>query len=278
MLLTGAGQLAGVCRFCKTGLPPRFGLAPEIVIPIFGAVNAGKTRLMYMLAKNLIDWVIDEGGRVQYVDDASERLASIRDSIRYSSNTASTPPVTPRGLGLDIQVKLNHRFIYFFDAAGEMFRREDTLDAMKFFNKARTYIHVADPLSSGPLRQQLTAAVEDGASSSAELDEVFQRVADHMRRLRRQKRRANLAFVVSKKDVLESQGMRVDDNEVQELVRDPGGLDMADAIRAASQRFADTRYFATAALDVNGEVDSSVARLLAWILDAEGVRMGTERA
>jgi hypothetical protein len=278
MLLTGAGNLAGVCRFCQTGLPPRFGLASEIVIPIYGAVNAGKTRLMYMLATELIDRVSDRGGKVHYIEDASERLASIRDAIRFSSNTASTPPLTPRGLGLDIQVELNRKVVYFFDAAGEMFRREETLAAMKFFNKARTYIHVADPLSSGPLRQRLNAAGKGSASSSAELDEVYQRVADHMLRLPQQKRRANLAFVVSKKDVLESCGVQVDDRDVAKLVSDPCGLDMADAIRAASQRFADTRYFATAALEVDGEVDSSVALLLAWILDAEGVKTWIELA
>jgi Double-GTPase 2 len=278
MLVIGAGRLSGICRFCETGLPPRFGLAPEIVIPIYGAVNAGKTRLMYMLATVLIDWVKDKGGTVHYVEDASERLASIKDSIRINSNTAPTVPITPRGLGLDIQIRLNRRFVYFFDAAGEMFRREDDLAEMKFFNKARTYIHVADPLSSRSLREQLTqnGRVDGSASSSAALDEVYQRVADLMRRLPRQKKRANLAFVVSKKDTLDSLDVSVGDNDEDVLawIRDPSGLDMADAIRAASQRFAETRYFATAALEEDGRVDFSVVRLMNWILAAEGITMG----
>jgi hypothetical protein len=53
---------------------------------------------------------------------------------------------------------------------------------------------------------------------------------------------------------------------------------MADAVRAATQRFAQTKYFATAALEADGEVDLTVVRLMDWILAAEGIAMGVEYA
>jgi hypothetical protein len=280
MLVTGAGRLESVCPKCHNDLPKRFGRAGEIVMPMFGASNAGKTRLMYMLATVLMDWVYDQGGSVRYIGDASERLATIKDSLRARSHTEKTVATTPRGLALDVQIGLIHKLVYFFDSAGELFLREDGLAEMRFLNKAKTYIHVADPLSSRGLWSQLSpgdqARLERFQSSPGTVAEVYQRTANQMLRMTPQKAPSKLAFVVSKVDLVKSAGLHIGDtsDEIKEWVSDGSGLDMEDVAREASQRFAEVEYYGTAALEEEGRIDDSVEEVLRWILANEGIDMG----
>jgi Double-GTPase 2 len=284
MLLTGAGKLDSICSSCQRDLPRSFGHAAEVIVPMFGASNAGKTRLMLMLTDSLLNWVYDQGGTVNYVDDSAERLSAIKDGLQATSNTEKTPVIKPRGYGLHIRVGLTERIVTFFDAAGELYLREDGLGEMKFLDKAKTYIYVADPLSSDRLWTQLSLADQDRLakfkSGAGDVAEVYQRTVNQMLRMARRKASPKLAFSVSKVDLLHSVGYDIGarSDAVKKWVGDASGLDMEDIVRDAGRAFSMVNYFGTAAIDREGQIDDSVAKVLRWVLANAGIDMGMHDA
>jgi hypothetical protein len=283
MLLTGASKLDGICPACQGDLHSRFGLDAQIVVPLVGATNAGKTRLMEILASLLSDWVHDEGGRVQPVGDAGQRLDVIRDSVRDTSHTEKTLATRPRGLALQIEIRSHRRSVYFFDAAGELFLREESLADMQHLNKASTWIHVVDPLSARGLWSRLgpedQARLEPLRSGDGAAAEVYQRTFNQLLRMKPRKRPPRLAFVVSKMDLLRAVGCDIGatSDEIRAWASDGDGLDLADVIRGADQRFAEVRYFGTGAVAADAEPDAGAASLLRWILANDDIRFEEQR-
>jgi hypothetical protein len=285
MLLTGAAKLQGVCPKCNAYLPRMFGRAAEIVVPIFGAQNVGKTRLMYMMILALKEWVYDQHGKVIYIGDAGERLDAIEDALRTSQHTEKTLPGPPRGLGLHIKFGLNNRLVYFFDAAGEMYTTHERLPELKYLNKAKTYVFVADPFSSKGVWSQLSDGEQDRLkrfrTPPGEVDKSFEATTNHMLKIAERKRwrdtRSYLAFVISKLDLLQSAGVDLGGamNGTEGWVRKEAGLDLGDISRGARHSFGDVKYFCTAALEADGRADDSVEELLSWIFNRVGVQMGT---
>jgi double-GTPase-like protein len=286
MLVTGRYRLTGSCPRCAADLPPRFGRVPEIVIPLFGPPNVGKTRLMYMMTEVLREWVRDQHGEVVYVGDARERLDMIGDALQSSQHTDKTLIGPSTAIAMHIKFGLHNRLVYFFDAAGEMFSSHDLLAELKFLNKARTYVFVADALSGQDVWAALPEAdrerLEHLRTSADELDRAFQATTAHMRRVAVPARRSgtaaqgDLAFVVSKLDLLESAGLDItaQKQDTPLWVSSEAGLGLEDIARGARLYFATVRYFCTAARGDEYGVDGTIWDLMGWIFSRSGVRMG----
>jgi len=285
MLLTGRSRLTGICPKCRAELPPLFGRAPEIVIPLFGPTNVGKTRLMYMMTQVLLDWVREQHGEVRYVDDARERLDMIGDALQSSLHTEKTLIGPAKAIAMHIKFGLHYRLVYFFDAAGEMYTSHDLLTELKYLNKARTYVFVADALSGQDVWAALPAAeqqrLEQFRTSAGELDRAFQATTSHMRRVAMHGRwsrttRSDLAFVVSKLDLLESAGLdtTAQTQDTSLWVSSETGLGLEDIVRGAGFAFENVRYFCTAARADEHGVDRTIWDLMDWIFSRSGVRMG----
>ena len=56
LLLFGSAGMNAFCPRCGTSLEHRPGKAPETVLPFFGAVGAGKTRLLFSMVAQLQLW------------------------------------------------------------------------------------------------------------------------------------------------------------------------------------------------------------------------------
>lgn len=285
MLLTGAAALQGICpaEDCNGYLPPRFGRTREVVIPLFGPNRSGKTRLMYMMTTGLRDRVRDMQGNVTYVGDTGERLDMIRDALAVQGNTEKTVMDRPRGLGLFIRLRRTTRLVYFFDAAGEFYTRADRIAELKYLNKARTYIFAADPLAAKAVWSQFPASMQAklGAvrTGRGEVEKSFQATINQMHKVAERKRfrrpRSDLAFVVTKVDLLESGGVDVSSitGSPDAWVRSDQGLNMGNLARRAEHSFTEVNYFCTAAVESDGHVDASVQTLLSRVLDRGGLEL-----
>lgn len=281
MLLTGRSRLTGMCPKCHADLPPRFGRAPEIVIPLFGPPNVGKTRLMYMMTQVLLDWVREQHGEVRYVDDARERLDIIGDALRSSLHTEKTLIGPSKAIGMHIKFGPHNRLVYFFDAAGEMYTSYELLTELKYLNKAKAYVFVVDALSGQDVWAALPSAeqqrLEHFRTSAGELDRAFQATTSHMSKVTvRSSTRSDLAFVVSKLDLLESAGLDTapQTQDTRLWVSSETGLGLEDIARGASYAFENVRYFCTAARADEYGVDRTIWDLMGWIFSRSGVRMG----
>lgn len=282
-LLIGAVKLVAECPGCGARLPSRFGVAPEIVIPFFGGLNAGKTQLMYTLAKTLHILVTVSGGSIEFEDDAKERLDRIETDLAINGRPDKTLPETPRAYILRLTLGPQQRLIFLFDAAGELHYSQSGLSQLNYLDKARVLVFVADPLAADDLWAQIPAQSQEELakirSARAESELAYQKTRDHMRRMGSKKKYSRLALVVSKADLLEEAGImsvpQMDESSVRDLVQRRRGLDMADEMREATQSFAAVKFFHTAAIMGDlGLPDPSVEKLVRWLMLAEGIQLG----
>jgi hypothetical protein len=261
-----------------------WGRTREIVVPLFGSTWSGKTRLMYMMTTALRDRARDLHGQVTYIGDTGERLALIGDALAGTGQTEKTLVERPRGLGLFVKLGRTKRLVYFFDAAGEFYTRPELIAELKYLNKARTYVFVADPLAAKAVWKQFPPATQDRLqqirAARGEVEKSFQATINHMiklaRRSRLRGRTSELAFVVTKMDILRSAGVDVVPitSTTGEWARSSEGLNMGNLARRADHSFTAVNYFCTAAIESDGEVDASVQALLGAILDRGDLRLG----
>lgn len=282
-LLFGAGRLAAVCPNCGAGLPRKFGTVPDITIPLFGAVNVGKTQLMYRLTQALYELVTTSGGKVTFEGDTKERLNRIGDHLTVTGQPAKTRAGQPEGYTLRFTLGMEQRLVYLFDAAGELHYNRDGLARLDYLGQARVLIFVADPLAAECLWQQIPAErqeeLEKIRSRQYEVQLAYQNTREQMREMGIKTGLTKLAFVVSKADLLAEAGPEIQPGTSRQDLRtwamDPEGLDMGNEVREAEQGFAEVQFFRTAAvLGSDGFPDSSVEVLAQWLMRSEGIIVG----
>jgi hypothetical protein len=279
LLIMGSGRLAAVCQQCGQDLPAGIGTAPEIVIPVFGSMNAGKTQLVYMLTMAIQELAAEFHAVVKIDDDMRSRLDQV-GRLAATGNMTPTPAKVPEPYIVRLKVGLDERIIYFFDAAGEMYHKLAPLEDLGYLDKGRTLIFVVDPLSSDVFWDQLNTEFKmnlaDARSSIDDILIAYEQTREQMRRMGRRGKKIKFAFVVSKADLIkEATGAALPQGDVlTQIVVDPAGMDMGSLIREARQSFKSLDCFATAAItDSSGLVDESVRKLARWILGAEGVML-----
>ena len=287
-LLLGSGRLAASCPECGAGLPPGFGKIPDISIPFFGAVNVGKTQLMYGLIQTVRELVTASGGTVGFEGDTKERLDRIGDVLKVTGHPAKTRMGSPEGFTLRLGIRDAEWLVYFFDAAGELHYSRDGLARLKYLGHARLLVFVVDPLASDTVWDQIPAArqaeLAGMRSSKREQDLAYQNTREQMREMGIKPRLARLAFAVSKSDLLDEPGLRTSpvlrDESVDAWVASSAGLDMADEVREARQGFASVEFFRTSSSHLAGGMaqDTSLEVLAQWLLRSEGIRLEGSKA
>jgi hypothetical protein len=277
LLLVGAGRLSAVCPECGNGLPRLFGKIPVIVIPFFGSVKAGKTQLIYTLVLALDSLITGNGGTVELHDDTRHELNRIGERLSATGSPRPTVARTPEAFVLRLKIGLSERYVYLFDPAGELHYRTDSLDELHYFDKASTLVFVADPLAAeGPwsrLSVEKQGALSPIRSDWAEAELAYELPREQMRRMGSKGHHMRLAFVISKKDVLEKAGPSEEKQDAAgEFVSAYDGMDMGNLVREAKRSFDEVGFFWTAAItDESGVPDTSVEALAIWLLHSEGI-------
>jgi len=274
LLILGASHLTAVCPRCGVGLPSRFGKAAEIVIPLFGSVKAGKTRLVYMLVIAIQELVAANGGTVELVDDTKDEVDRIAEQVSRTGSPGPTVPKSPEAFVLHIKLRLSERYIYLYDVAGELHYRSDSLDGLRYLDKANTLIYVVDPLAADGVWDRLSPSQQDAfnpiRSDLAEAELSYELARDQIRRLMGKRCPERLAFVVTKVDVLADARILNPDATIRTLVHDEDWMNMGNIVREAEHSFGQVEYFKTAAITgESGLVDASVTGLASWLLLTE---------
>jgi len=250
----------------------------EIVIPFFGCIKAGKTQLMYTLTSALSDLATETGGTVLPADDANrDEIERLRARMSITGSPGPTTPRSPEALVLRASFGPSERNIYLFDAAGELHYRPDRLDEMRYLDKAKTLVFVADPLAADGIWARLSADQQREyaaiRSDWAGVELAYELPREQIRRMGGKGHAMRLAFVVTKADVLAGTRVRAQFGSVREMVVDPDGMDLGNIAREAEQSFGHVDYLETAA--TTGEEappHESVEALARHLLDAEGIR------
>ena len=308
LLLFGSARMNAFCPRCGNMLEHRPGKVPEIVLPFFGAIGAGKTRLLFSMVAQLLLWSNAAGasgketssaerpdrGRVrelragppgkrrpggkrltaEFADSATaDMLDKLNDAIKWlspHSATAKTPPELPRAYVIRLTAGHDTALLHMFDAAGEFFSTPGRTQDLRFFSKSRTFILVIDPLSVEAFRNRLTA----GRPGS--ITEVTPAVLA-----------PELAYQQAHQEI-EAMGVRLRKARLAvvfsraDLIDAPEGdvaawatdeLGLGNLVRSARLDFAEACFFRTGAVMQDGGMHSSVPVLIRWLLAGHGFNL-----
>ena len=282
LLLFGSSGMKAFCPHCDEPLDHGPGKAPESVLPLFGAVGAGKTRLLFSMVTQLQLWsqdAPDGAGRrftVEFGDSAtSARLEHASELLSPDSVTDKTPPELPRGYIIRLMTGEDVWILHMFDAAGELWLNAEQTQKLRFLDQARTFILVIDPLSVAAFRDRLPEERRAGlpAQRPAEPspEEAYQIALQEIGAMRVPLRKSRLAVVFSRADLTADPPDDVATWAAEEL-----GL--GNLVRSARLSFHKAGFFHTAAVLTDGVMHPSIPALLRWVLGAGGPDLPEEGA
>jgi len=290
LLLLGSHRMTAYCPRpgCRARLADGIGTAREIVLPLFGAPNAGKTRLMAIMVKALLETSSWRGPAATFADaDAERRYREIEPALVAGGPTGRTLRRAPRAYSLYVKPATgSRRLVHLFDPSGEYFNESERLQELKYLKSAKTFVFVVDPLSIDMLWNALSRSEfwkalpprEQDRLSSLRASEppnfVFEQTLHNVEQMGGAPKRKRLAVAISKTDLLAA-GMAagMSDEMAGDLSADSDSiadwlesLGLDNMVRAMRHAFGDIRFFRTTAMLSGAQVDSSVENVVKWAL------------
>jgi Double-GTPase 2 len=279
LLLFGSARMDAYCPYCGKSLEHRPGKAPEIVLPFFGATGAGKTRLVFSMAAQLRLWSEAAAARpgearvtAELADTATAgRLTSASQWLTPGSAIDRTPPGDlPRAYVIRLNAGRGTWLLHMFDAAGEYFMTTGRTQELRYFARAKTFILVIDPLSVESFWDQLPpdrqAELAPVRSSAVSPDLAYQQAHQEIETMRVRLRKAHLAVVFSRADLIDAR-----DGDVAAWAGNELGL--GNLVRSAQLNFKEACFFRTAAVITDAGLHESVPVLIRWVLARNGVTL-----
>jgi len=272
-----AWHLQAVCKRCGKALPQGAGAVPDIRIPVFGDMFAGKTRFLFASLNSLLIDTQAAGIRHEFLDErsrdeAKRNLAIIRDG----GDTVKTDVNHAAAISLRLRDKKDADLIHLFDASGEQYSDAGQYDDLRFLEDGQALVYVLDPFSVDEIRERVATgshevlAAARSAEHSAEI--AYGEVVNRLRGAGVPLHGQRLAVVVSKVDLLRKAGLAVPTRspDIEAWLREAG---LHNLVRAASREFRDVTYFAVASQDVTTSRVDDPGAPLRWLLAVHGVKI-----
>lgn len=282
LLMLGSYRLKGYCPACGSPLENNAGAGREVILPFFGAAAAGKTQLMVsaaIAAGALADRV--GGSIVPADDDTAGWLKRATQDLFSTGRAPKTPIARQRSLSFHVTPVDGQReqwVLKVFDAAGEVFTKQDNLDRLPQFRAARLWVFVLDPLSIDEVWTKLDPATRaDAEPHRARQDPMsaFEKTVQGLRDAGIDTARCELLVVVSKADVIEKQ------LEEQHVVHHDSVCDwLSDMhqdhlIRAMLHSFRRIHYRLTVAVPENRSVPEDLDQFVDFVFARHNLRLGS---
>ncbi|MQY27693.1 TRAFAC clade GTPase domain-containing protein [Nocardia aurantia] len=276
-----AGALRGniVCPSCGHGLPEGTGSRQTIQVPTFGAVGAGKTRLLLAAAVGLYEVYSADHTRIEPLDDRSgvefEQARELIAAGKQTRKTAHGP--TPEALGLVITPEKRRPFeLHLLDAAGEHFSMKDGAEPLHYLHSAETLLLVIDPFSTDELR----AAIPDPAAAglvvgSTDPEDSYSITIEQLRAAGLHTRERALGIVVTKVDDLRRLDLDdgLDPRDQDAIVRWLAARGLDNLVARARQDFRQVRYFLADSMGVSVTDPCHPIHTLNWLTRQVGVEL-----
>lgn len=201
-------SLKVVCPHCGEDMADGAGLRQVVVLPVIGAVAAGKTRFLSMSVVQ-VDESLAGSGTLSALSPAAEAfLKDARELVRAGRRTIKTPHVTPEALPYRLEEWSGKKEIELdvVDAAGEFFGDWETSSELPYLESAPVYVLLLDPLGLADVHAEFvqTCASDQHEIDIAPADQInaYHAVMDRLRAQGVDLRSRTLLVVVSKADVL----------------------------------------------------------------------------
>jgi len=264
------------------------GTTAEVLLPIVGGQNVGKTRLLSVIVKVLQDNAAQDGSTLVFADQtSSRRIGQLQPAILAGEATRPTPPEQPRAYSMYLTRpkgrfprRESRQLIHLFDTAGEKFYESDVLAQLRYLGPSRTFLFVIDPLSIDKIWTGLNRRTQDrlrAVSARRSPEFVFQQVLDNVERMAVDPKRARLAVALSKADLLSNAGISSPGSTSFSIERwlDDAGLD--NLVRTMQHAFGEVRFFHTSAMLSDDGTAAGVQELVDWLLAGVSARRAPYR-
>jgi hypothetical protein len=281
LILLGSHRMNAFCAHCEAPLAERVGTAAEVILPVFGAAGAGKTRLMIVIKMAIDEMAKRTGARVELADDDTRKWdRQARRELLSTDRVAKTLIRLPRAYSMYVKPKRGaRRLVHVFDPAGEYFNESQRLQELQFLKLAKTFLFVVDPLSVDVLWARLGAADQNAHSAvraRREPEFVFAQTVQNLEAMGVRTKKARLVVVVSKSDLIPQ--ILIDDGVADfkdDIVRWlDEDLRQGNMLRAMEHAFGEVHFFLTTAVVTDGDrVDDGVEKLTSWVLARQGLRL-----
>ena len=251
--VSGASRkLKVVCPYCGQDMADGAGIRHVVVLPVIGAVAAGKTRFLRMSVVQVGDGLTGRGSLMALSPEAKAFLNDSRELVRDGRHTVKTPHVMPRALQYQVvergreEIELN-----IIDAAGEFFGDWETSNELPFLEAAPAYVLLIDPLGLADVHaefaQTLPADRNDMDIAPPDQINAYHTVMDRLRAQGVDLSKRALLVVVSKADILRSLpcGQTLRESASSDAVRQwLAGNGMDSALQSFRMDFGTVEYFA----------------------------------
>lgn len=251
--VSGASRrLKVVCPYCGQDMADGAGIRHVVVLPVIGAVAAGKTRFLRMSVVQVGDGLTGRGSLMALSPEAKAFLKDSHELVQAERRTVKTPHVMPRALQYHVverggkEIELN-----IIDAAGEFFGDWETSNELPFLETAPAYVLLLDPLGlkdvHAEFTQTLPADQDDMDIAPPDQINAYHTVMDRLRAQGVDLSRRALLVVVSKADILRSlpcgEALRgsASSDAVRQWLADNG---MDAALQSFRMDFGTVEYFA----------------------------------
>ena len=251
--VSGASRkLKVVCPYCGQDMADGAGIRHVVVLPVIGAVAAGKTRFLRMSVVQVGDGLTGRGSLMALSPEAKAFLNDSRELVRDGRHTVKTPHVMPRALQYQVvergreEIELN-----IIDAAGEFFGDWETSNELPFLEAAPAYVLLLDPLGLKDVHAEFTQTLPTDRNDMdiAPPDQInaYHTVMDRLRAQGVDLSKRALLVVVSKADILRSLpcGQTLRGSASSDAVRQwLAGNGMDSALQSFRMDFGTVEYFA----------------------------------
>lgn len=276
-----AKSLVTVCPFCLKDVPKGSGTRHVLLLPVIGAVGAGKTQFLSSAVIELRTQLESQAGSLTPISSAAEtflKTASAAVDARQRVEKTAWES-SPEGVPLVIDLRGNELEIQLLDAAGENFVDWERSQGLGYIDSADVLLFILDPLALTKVNEQLRIANKDDTVPVAQGDpeDSYASVVDRLRAEDVRLASKSLAIVLTKLDVLET-------------LPDLGPLDPSDAasikdwlrrngadgfVRRVDQDFSRAVYFAIDSFTTrDGQGSVHPIRVLDWALKVTDQRFG----
>ena len=240
-----------VCPYCGEVMPDEAGIRHVVVLPVIGAVAAGKTRFLRMSLVQVADGLTSRGSMRALDGEAEAFLEDSRDLVAAGRRTLKTPHVMPKALPYRVtedgrgSIELN-----IIDAAGEFFGDWETSNELPFLEAVPAYVLLLDPLGLEDVQTEFVQSLPDNQGVEiAPSDQInaYHTVMDRLRAQGVDLHKRSLLVVVSKVDILRSLpccgvlGESVTSDAVRQWLANNG---MDAALQSFRMDFGTVEYFA----------------------------------
>ena len=172
----GRSRLYASCPDCGNRLESQE--TRPVVIPIIGAVSAGKTTFLFRLLNQLhTKYAPAHNREFVFANNYNQQLYNHNINLLARGGfPEKTQQKNPIAFNFFLQKGQRSRLFFFFDAAGEAFSQRDSLFQHKFYNYFHALVFVIDPFSLPEIRyryHELLKSRPDIRPSQENLDDVF---------------------------------------------------------------------------------------------------------